>query len=173
MVLRARNGWIALCVIFLLACTGAPPDWHFPAEGMTVSTLRYQVETVDLTPVTQGMILAIPEGAQWRWLWLDSFGMPVARMNLVNGQWQNDGFAPPNAQAQALFSALAYLAQPVDKSALLKTHVEYKDGHSEVGEMLDNQFVPFFGQWTEAEGEQEIVVYPSGHRYRLTELVND
>lgn len=57
------------------------------------------------------MIIEPLNQESWRFIQLDALGAPLARQVLVNGQWRNDGFLPPNREASRLFSAVyAYLA---------------------------------------------------------------
>lgn len=55
------------------------------------------------------LVVAVPEQGDWRWLWTDALGLPIARQTLRNGEWQSDGLLAPNRDAIPLFTALMWL----------------------------------------------------------------
>ncbi|NBI42668.1 hypothetical protein GVX76_04055 [[Haemophilus] felis] len=66
-----------------------------------------------LTPKNEKSLLAVqflPD--YWRWVQTDPLGSPIARLQLSQNGWQNDGFVMPNSQAQRLFSAIATYLNP-------------------------------------------------------------
>ncbi|MGE8672835.1 MAG: hypothetical protein ACN6PB_07340, partial [Achromobacter kerstersii] len=58
------------------------------------------------------MLVVQREGAALRWSLFDPMGVPQARQMLEHGQWRNDGFLRPNAQARDLFAALMFAWTP-------------------------------------------------------------
>lgn len=67
----------------------------------------------------------------WRWLRLDAFGTPQARMIArPGGQWQNDGFMPPDAEARALFAGMMLLLTPESQRSQVWPGLHARpDGH--------------------------------------------
>ena len=101
---------VALASVLLVGC-GAQPLLQ-PAAQPSPQFLRLQVNNVTDDGVlgSPTLVVAIPDGEDWRWLWTDTLGMPLARETLHDGSWQADGLLPPNRVAQPLFNALAVLA---------------------------------------------------------------
>ncbi|MBV7433617.1 hypothetical protein KRX19_01155 [Cardiobacteriaceae bacterium TAE3-ERU3] len=83
-----------------------------PSAQPTPQLLRWQVNEVtpDGAPGAPTMVVAAPDGGDWRWLWTDALGMPLARKMLHDGTWQKDGLLPANKAALPLFNALAALS---------------------------------------------------------------
>ena len=94
----------------LAACSTAPtlptalPALDLPAQLLI--SRRTAQDARDLILVVQ------QEPAGLRWSLLDPIGMPLARQLLQDGKWADDGLAPPNADARALFAALLFAWTP-------------------------------------------------------------
>ncbi|RMQ97020.1 putative lipoprotein [Pseudomonas savastanoi pv. glycinea] len=98
------------CVLLLAACASkAPlpvsvPELQLP---MQLHIQRQQAEQ------RQDWLLVIQQEASGlRWSLMDPLGIPLARQQLINGQWQADGLLPPNAEARELFASLLFALTP-------------------------------------------------------------
>ena len=98
------------CVLLLAACASkAPlpvsvPELQLP---MQLHIQRQQAEQ------RQDWLLVIQQEASGlRWSLMDPLGIPLARQQLINGQWQADGLLPPNAEARELFGSLLFALTP-------------------------------------------------------------
>jgi hypothetical protein len=98
------------CALLLTACASqAPlpvstPHLHLP---MQLLVQRQQADQ------RQDWLLVIQQEASGlRWSLMDPLGIPLARQQLINGQWQADGLLPPNAEARELFAALLFALTP-------------------------------------------------------------
>ena len=101
----------ALALALLAGCAGAPP---VPAR-LAPFDLPRQLHVVQSSPgqPAQDTLLVVQrEAAATRWSLFDPMGLPQARQMLENGQWRNDGFLRPNAQARDLFAALVFAWTP-------------------------------------------------------------
>jgi hypothetical protein len=98
------------CALMLTACASqAPlpvsvPQLHLPMQ------LHVQRQQADQR---QDWLLVIQqETTGLRWSLMDPLGIPLARQQLIRGQWQADGLLPPNAEARELFAALLFALTP-------------------------------------------------------------
>lgn len=101
----------AALLALLAGCASAPP---VPA-GNAAFALPRQLHVVQETagqPPLDTMLVVQREGAALRWSLFDPMGVPQARQMLEHGQWRNDGFLRPNAQARDLFAALMFAWTP-------------------------------------------------------------
>ena len=100
----------ALCAALLGGC--GTQAKLMPVAQPQPQLLRWQVNEIAQSGVsgTPTMVVAVPDGKDWRWLWTDALGMPLARKMLHDGKWQKDGLLPTNKAALPLFNALAALA---------------------------------------------------------------
>ncbi len=98
----------AMCL--LSACTTqAPLPEQLPTLALPMQ-LHIQREQAEQR---QDWLLVIQhEGPSLRWSLLDLLGIPQARQLLNQGQWQADGFLPPNPAARELFAALLFALTP-------------------------------------------------------------
>ncbi|WP_313517250.1 hypothetical protein [Pseudomonas sp.] len=103
--------WLALIV--LSGCAARAPLPTRPAQLDLPLQLHVQRQedgqSQDWLLVIQG------EGAALRWSLLDPLGIPLSRQRLLDGEWQNDGLLPPNAEARELFAALLFALTPADQ----------------------------------------------------------
>ncbi len=106
------------CVLLLSACASqvplpvAMPHLQLP---MQLHIQRQQAEQ------RQDWLLVIQQEATGlRWSLMDPLGIPLARQQLIQGQWQADGLLPPNAEARELFAALLFALTPDNE-----LHVSY------------------------------------------------
>ncbi|MBB1594975.1 DUF3261 domain-containing protein [Achromobacter sp. UMC46] len=101
----------AIALALLAGCAGAPP---IPARdaAFTVPRQLHVVQAADGQPPLDTMLVVQREGAALRWSLFDPMGVPQARQMLEHGQWRNDGFLRPNAQARDLFAALMFAWTP-------------------------------------------------------------
>jgi len=98
------------CLLLLSACASkvplpvAMPHLQLPMQ------LHIQRQQADQR---QDWLLVIQQEATGlRWSLMDPLGIPLARQQLINGQWQADGLLPPNAEARELFAALLFALTP-------------------------------------------------------------
>lgn len=95
---------VPIFAIFLTACSQTLGVKSLPPQP-TESRL-FAVE--QLEPKQEKSVLVVQfQPEMWRWVQTDPLGSPIARLQLSQAGWQNDGFVPPNPQAKWLFSALA------------------------------------------------------------------
>lgn len=95
--------------LFLTACSQSLKVKSLPPQP--VESRLFAVE--QLAPKQEKSLLAVqflPD--YWRWVQTDPLGSPIARLQLSQQGWQNDGFVMPNSQAQRLFSAIAAYLNP-------------------------------------------------------------
>ncbi len=107
----ARALGAALALALLAGCAGAPP---LPARDADFSLPRqlHVVQTAAGQPALDTLLVVQREGAALRWSLFDPMGVPQARQMLEHGEWRNDGFLRPNAQARNLFAALIFAWTP-------------------------------------------------------------
>ncbi|PSS56731.1 hypothetical protein [Pseudomonas sp. BBP2017] len=95
---------VAMCLLSACA-TQAPLPEQLPTLPLPMQ-LHIQREQADQR---QDWLLVIQrEGPSLRWSLLDLLGIPQARQLLNQGQWQADGFLPPNPAARELFAAVLF-----------------------------------------------------------------
>ncbi|MFF7399005.1 hypothetical protein ACFZAI_21315 [Achromobacter sp. NPDC008082] len=112
-LLACRTLAVAMTFALLAGCAGAPP---MPARDADFSVPRqlHVVQQAPGQPALDAMLVVQREGAALRWSLFDPMGVPQARQMLEHGQWRNDGFLRPNAQARDLFAALMFAWTPQD-----------------------------------------------------------
>lgn len=112
-LLACRSLAVAMTFALLAGCAGAPP---MPARDADFSVPRqlHVVQQAPGQPALDAMLVVQREGAALRWSLFDPMGVPQARQMLEHGQWRNDGFLRPNAQARDLFAALMFAWTPQD-----------------------------------------------------------
>lgn len=96
--------FFTLIALLLTACSNSLQVTQLPNQ--TESSRLFAVQ--QLAPKTEQSLLTVqflPE--MWRWVQTDPLGSPLARLQLTQMGWQNDGFVMPNPQAKQLFSAIA------------------------------------------------------------------
>lgn len=110
-LLSCRTLAVAMTFALLAGCAGAPP---MPARDADFSVPRqlHVVQEAPGQPALDAMLVVQREGAALRWSLFDPMGVPQARQMLEHGQWRNDGFLRPNAQARDLFAALMFAWTP-------------------------------------------------------------
>ncbi|WP_454673602.1 DUF3261 domain-containing protein [Achromobacter pestifer] len=108
---RGRAIAAAMAIALLAGCASAPPvpthdtDFALPRQLHVVQVAAGQ-------PPLDTMLVVQREGDALRWSLFDPMGVPQARQMLEHGQWRNDGFLRPNAQARDLFAALMFAWTP-------------------------------------------------------------
>lgn len=131
---------IYIFFIFLLAgCQTLPKAPHLPQQAETFRSFKLEQRQ----PLQQVFLLNVQiEPNQWRWVQTDPLGVPAARLLLnQNGSWENDGFLPPNRQAQWLFTAIAssrYFQPPlidVEIQNVAPEHEIHHKGNNKLWEM--------------------------------------
>ncbi|MGS1006017.1 DUF3261 domain-containing protein [Achromobacter anxifer] len=107
----ARTLGAAVALALLAGCAGAPP---VPARDTDFSLPQrlHVVQSAAGQPALDTLLVVQREGAALRWSLFDPMGVPQARQMLEHGQWRNDGFLRPNAQARDLFAALIFAWTP-------------------------------------------------------------
>lgn len=104
---------VMLTMMGLAACQSVSSVGEIPNTNMT-QAMSFQITELRGDEAIQNSLLIIepPLNNEWRWVQVDALGAPIARKILKNGSWHTDGFLPPNAKANQLFSAVyAYLLQ--------------------------------------------------------------
>lgn len=102
--MKIAKSFFAIIALLLTACSSTLTVKQLPAQ--TQASRLFAVQ--QLAPHSEQSLLAVqflPE--MWRWVQTDPLGAPLARLNLTQTGWQNDGFVMPNPQAKQLFSAIA------------------------------------------------------------------
>ncbi|MCQ2994852.1 DUF3261 domain-containing protein [Pseudomonas syringae] len=98
------------CVLLLAACASKAPLPVSVPELQLPMQLHIQRQQADQR---QDWLLVIQQEANGlRWSLMDPLGIPLARQQLINGQWQADGLLPPNAEARELFASLLFALTP-------------------------------------------------------------
>ncbi|QIM62059.1 hypothetical protein A1D29_01325 [Pasteurellaceae bacterium Orientalotternb1] len=100
---------LSFFLLLLAGCSSSLQVVQLPPQP-TESRL-FAVE--QLQPQQEKSLLAVQFSPNnWRWVQTDPLGAPLARVQLTQSGWQNDGFVMPNAQAIQLFAALATALNP-------------------------------------------------------------
>lgn len=95
---------VLIFILSLSACQHIVDMAHLPLLN---EPLTFQITDQD---ERNSMLIVEPYAdGQWRFVQVDSLGAPVSRQILHQGKWRNDGFLPPNAKAQKLFTAVSVL----------------------------------------------------------------
>jgi len=90
-----------LLSLLLTACASQARISHPPPELILPQTLHIKSDT------GQDWLLVIQdEDGHLRFSLFDPLGVPLARQQLINRKWRNDGLLPPNREAQELFNTL-------------------------------------------------------------------
>ena len=98
------------CLLLLSACASQPP---LPATTPSLPLpLQLHVQRLADGQSQDWLLVVQREGAALRWSLFDPMGVPQARQMYEHGQWRNDGFLRPNAQARSLFAALMFAWTP-------------------------------------------------------------
>ena len=98
------------CVLLLAACASKAPLPVSVPELQLPMQLHIQRQQAGQR---QDWLLVIQQEASGlRWSLMDPLGIPLARQQLINGQWQADGLLPPNAEARELFASLLFALTP-------------------------------------------------------------
>lgn len=98
------------CVLLLSACASQAPLPNAMPHLQLPMQLHVQRQQAGQR---QDWLLVIQrESGGLRWSLMDPLGIPLARQQLINGQWQADGLLPPNAEARELFAALLFALTP-------------------------------------------------------------
>ncbi len=95
-------------LFFITACAAPYAPQDLP-QLSTEQILWFQVDKLDADGnPTQTSLLSVQgeSNGATRWVQTDAFGVPQARMLAQANGWQQDGFAPPNREARALFVAM-------------------------------------------------------------------
>ncbi|PJX27857.1 hypothetical protein CAP48_01305 [Advenella sp. S44] len=104
---KLAGGWLCLLLVLLLTGCAAtsilPRHYHEPAQVQS-----YKLGLVTAPGQTEDSLLVVqPDaGGASRWIQTNPLGAPLARLLLRDGDWTNDGFAPPNPRARQLFEAI-------------------------------------------------------------------
>jgi len=93
-----------LLSLLLAACAIQPQVLH-PLPQLTLpQTLHIKRDD------GQDWLLVIQaEDSHLRFSLFDPLGVPLARQQLINRKWRNDGLLPPNREARELFGALLHV----------------------------------------------------------------
>lgn len=105
----ARHCGLWLLLVLLTACARQPvlpadvlqQHWHWPLPQQ----LWLQVQQPQQPALDYLLVLQDEQGVLRASLF-DPAGMPVARKQLRNGGWRNEGLLPPHAAAEAWLTAI-------------------------------------------------------------------
>ncbi|MFH0024186.1 hypothetical protein ACFZAC_21605 [Pseudomonas fluorescens] len=104
--------WLVMvcCSLLLSACASQAP---LPAANPTLPLpLQLHIERQQAGQRQDWLLVIQREGPGIRWSMMDPLGIPQARQQLIDGQWQADGLLPPNPEARELFAALLFALTP-------------------------------------------------------------
>jgi hypothetical protein len=97
-------------MLLLSACASQAP---LPAANPTLPLpLQLHIERQQAGQRQDWLLVIQREGPGIRWSMMDPLGIPQARQQLIDGQWQADGLLPPNPEARELFAALVFALTP-------------------------------------------------------------
>ena len=97
-------------MLLLSACASQAP---LPAANPTLPLpLQLHIERQQAGQRQDWLLVIQREGPGIRWSMMDPLGIPQARQQLIDGQWQADGLLPPNPEARELFAALLFALTP-------------------------------------------------------------
>lgn len=105
---------LLMLTLFLLnACTSQTP---LPEQQPTLRLpMQLHIQREQAGQRQDWWLVIQGEGTRLRWSLLDLLGIPQARQVLDQGQWQADGFLPPNPAARELFAALLFALTPAEE----------------------------------------------------------
>lgn len=112
---RPRVCALALAITLLTACASSLPP--VPTTPLTLELPRKLHVVRAGEPASDAILIVQADGRGTRWSLFDPLGAPRARQILQDGQWRNDGFAPPNDAARGLFAALIFAWTPATELA--------------------------------------------------------
>jgi hypothetical protein len=97
-------------MLLLSACASQAP---LPAASPTLPLpLQLHIERQQAGQRQDWLLIIQREGPGIRWSMMDPLGIPQARQQLIDGEWQADGLLPPNPEARELFAALLFALTP-------------------------------------------------------------
>ncbi|WP_447919062.1 DUF3261 domain-containing protein [Achromobacter aegrifaciens] len=164
----------ALALALLAGCAGTPP---VPARDAVFSLPRqlHVVQAAAGQPPLDMMLVVQREGAALRWSLFDPMGVPQARQMLEHGQWRNDGFLRPNAQARNLFAALIFAWTPETELDAAYGAGNWRTGREADGaalrELLDGGRPRWSVRWPQAaQTDTYTIVNADGVAWRISPL---
>lgn len=179
-----RRSWQILwlsAVLCLSGCASAP--LLQPKAQPQPQLSRWQVNSVDDKEALGAptLVVAVPDGTDWRWLWTDALGMPLAREVLHEGKWRADGLLPPNKMARPLFNALMVLSLDEAARERVFPSLRMMADNDEVSATLRSlrQFVLHCPRHMRTvadetncarQGTMSLILFPSQSRYRIRKL---
>lgn len=103
-----RQALLLSVALLLSACVShSPVPSHVPALTAALP-LSLHVQRLSPAPAQSWWWVLQDEDGVLRASLFDPLGVPLARQQLRQGQWHNDGLLPPNREARELFSALLF-----------------------------------------------------------------
>ncbi len=119
------RGLLLGCLLLLSACASQPPlPQRTPALALP---MQLHVQRLADGQSQDWLLVIQREDGAVRWSMMDPLGIPQARQKLVDGQWQADGFLPPNPQARELFAALLFALTSADEVRALYPSAQAMD----------------------------------------------
>ncbi|SDS14621.1 hypothetical protein SAMN05216579_0112 [Pseudomonas granadensis] len=114
-------------MLLLSACASQAP---LPAANPTLPLpLQLHIERQQAGQRQDWLLVIQREGPGIRWSMMDPLGIPQARQQLIDGQWQADGLLPPNPEARELFAALLFALTP--SGELLRNYPAAQQQHEQ------------------------------------------
>ncbi|WXL25297.1 DUF3261 domain-containing protein [Ectopseudomonas mendocina] len=153
--------------LLLSACAShtALPERQTALVAELPLTLQVQRQT---TADQQDWLLVLQdENGSLRASLFDPIGVPLARQQLRDGSWHNDGLLPPNYEARELFSALLFALTPADQ-----LNAAYPSDNWQVQATGSRQLAP---QWRiDYRTPLDFTLYqPADLRYQISPLPDD
>jgi len=108
--------WLGL-LLWLTGCASPPmprlaadAPWNIPLpQRVLVAQTRPPSDAAPTAIAPLWLVVAQGDGRMLRWSRFDVLGVPDARQRLSpQGQWEPEGFLPPNPRARELFAALLF-----------------------------------------------------------------
>jgi hypothetical protein len=98
---------VSVCLLLSACVSHTAVPSQMPALTASLP-LSLQVQRLSPEPAQSWWWVLQDEDGVLRASLFDPLGVPLARQQLRDGQWHNDGLLPPNRQARELFSALLF-----------------------------------------------------------------
>ncbi|UVE18275.1 hypothetical protein NVV93_02420 [Pseudomonas sp. LS44] len=104
-----RAALLGLCLLLAACATPTSLPSALPNLGLP---LTLHIQHSDGALAEDWLLVIQTEDRGLRWSLFDPLGVPLARQQLLDAEWHNDGLLPPNPQARELFAALLFALTP-------------------------------------------------------------
>ena len=153
--------------LLLSACASHTPLPERQTALVAELPLTLQIQRQTTGEQQDWLLVLQEENGSLRASLFDPIGVPLARQQLRNGEWQNDGLLPPNKAARELFSALLFALTPADQ-----LHAAYPAGNWQVQANGSRQLDP---QWRiDYRAPLDFTLYqPADLRYQISAIPDE